>query len=182
MRLLWFLLTYLKCTELSLCEHTRLSNCDDHFYCFNCSDRLPKFTDSFFIDPFNDRDADSDSDLSASVSTSGESDCDNGYVLEVETSLVHPESCNNIFQELYDIKKKHLNKFICAYLNINSLRYKFSSVIDLLRANVVDLLIIAETKIDNSSLMPNLKSTSTTYGEKTDQLMVEVLPCIYDLI
>ncbi|KAL3887421.1 hypothetical protein ACJMK2_027363, partial [Sinanodonta woodiana] len=70
--------THLKCTELSRGEYTRLSNCDDHFYCFNCSDRLPKFTDSFFIDPFNDRDADSDSDLSISVSTSGESDCDNG--------------------------------------------------------------------------------------------------------
>jgi hypothetical protein len=56
----------------------------------------------------------------------------------------------DIFNELTEQRKKHPETFTCAYLNINSIRYKFCSIKQLLTTNTVDMLIIAETKIDNS--------------------------------
>lgn len=35
------------------------------------------------------------------------------------------ENVDDIFDELKDIKKKHPNKCICSYININSFRNKF---------------------------------------------------------
>jgi hypothetical protein len=52
--------------------------------------------------------------------------------------------------ELKDIKKKHPNKFICSYININSFRNKFGFIKDLLISNTCDMLTIAETKLDGS--------------------------------
>jgi hypothetical protein len=37
-----------------------------------------------------------------------------------------------------------------TYLNINSLRYKFCYINELLTANIVDMLFLSETKIDDS--------------------------------
>ncbi|VDI73377.1 Hypothetical predicted protein, partial [Mytilus galloprovincialis] len=56
----------------------------------------------------------------------------------------------NLFEELKQVRNKHPNKFICSYLNINSLRYKFCAIKDLLSERIVDLLIIAETKLDDT--------------------------------
>ena len=39
---------------------------------------------------------------------------------------------------------------MCSFLNINSYRYKFCSIKDLLLANTIDMLIIAETKLDET--------------------------------
>jgi hypothetical protein len=41
------------------------------------------------------------------------------------------ENVDDIFDELKDIKKKHPNKFICSYININSFRNKFGFIKDL---------------------------------------------------
>ncbi|CAG2237113.1 unnamed protein product [Mytilus edulis] len=92
-------------------------------------------------------DTDSDDDLTVSASD-----------ITVPTSDVNTEApildqddaSHDIFHELYTVRKKHPNKFISSYLNINSLRYKFCSIQELLCKNIVDLLIIAETKIDQS--------------------------------
>jgi hypothetical protein len=48
--------------------------------------------------------------------------------------------CSSIVCGLYKI----------AYLNINSLRYKFCYISELLTANIVDMLFLSETKIDDS--------------------------------
>jgi hypothetical protein len=45
------------------------------------------------------------------------------------------ENVNDIFDELKDIKKKHPNKCICSYININSFRNKFGFIKDLLISN-----------------------------------------------
>jgi hypothetical protein len=39
----------------------------------------------------------------------------------------------DIFDELRQLKRKHPKKFICVYLNINSLRYKFCHICELLK-------------------------------------------------
>ena len=39
---------------------------------------------------------------------------------------------------------------MAAHLNINSLRYKFDEIKEVLTDNIVDLLIISETKLDQS--------------------------------
>jgi hypothetical protein len=51
---------------------------------------------------------------------------------------------------LIDTRKKHPDTFMCSFLNINSYRYIFCSTKDLLLANTIDMLIIAETKLDET--------------------------------
>ena len=48
-----------------------------------------------------------------------------------------------------NIRSKNPNRLIIAQLNINSLRYKFDSLVEILRSKV-DILLISETKIDSS--------------------------------
>ena len=48
-----------------------------------------------------------------------------------------------------NIRSKNPNRLIIAQLHINSLRYKFDSLVEILRSNV-DILLISETKIDSS--------------------------------
>ena len=58
----------------------------------------------------------------------------------------------DIFDQLSTARKKFPSRFLCVYLNINSLRYKFDHIKDLLIQNTVDLLFIAETKLDEVKL------------------------------
>ena len=44
---------------------------------------------------------------------------------------------------------KHVNKLIIVHLNINSLRNKFEFLVEFIRGKV-DILMISETKIDES--------------------------------
>ena len=50
---------------------------------------------------------------------------------------------------LCSIRKRSLNKLVVAHLNINSLRLKFDSLVQKITGNV-DILMISETKLDNS--------------------------------
>ena len=50
---------------------------------------------------------------------------------------------------LFYIRKRNLNKLVVAHLNINSLRLKFDSLAQKITGNV-DILMISETKLDNS--------------------------------
>ena len=83
-----------------------------------------------------------------------------GYVICVTTLifqnpfLIHSLHENSkvdedIFDELGQLKRKHPKKCICVYLNINSLRYKFCHICELLTSNTIDMLFLAETKIDD---------------------------------
>ena len=48
-----------------------------------------------------------------------------------------------------NIRSKNPNRLTIAQLNINSLRYKFDSLVEILPSNV-DMLLVSETKIDFS--------------------------------
>ena len=50
---------------------------------------------------------------------------------------------------LKNLRLKNVNRLICAQLNINSLRNKFNSLVDIINKNI-DILMISETKLDPS--------------------------------
>ena len=118
--------------------------------CKICTDRLPKFTDSYFGE------------------TSFRSN-DNVFNL---TGSTHDENNEtyDIFNELTEQRKKHPETFTRAYLNINSIRYKFCSIKQLLTTNTVDMLIIAETKIDNSFPDAQFNKNKIFFGLKLRDL------------
>ena len=73
-----------------------------------------------------------------------QSDRENAYDLS-RNPLLDPT------QELEQIRQKNSNCLIVAQLNINSIRNKFDSLVEMVKENV-DILLISETKID--SLFP----------------------------
>lgn len=60
------------------------------------------------------------------------------------------KNTHSIFAELRSTRSKHINKFITAHLNINSIRNKFCEIHELLLDKIVDLLFISETKLDST--------------------------------
>ena len=54
------------------------------------------------------------------------------------------------FESLLTCRRKHINNFLVSHLNINSFRYKFYNICDLLDKQGVDMLIISETKLDDT--------------------------------
>jgi peptide subunit release factor 1 (eRF1) len=54
------------------------------------------------------------------------------------------------FKDLRDVRRSYPKNFMAAHLNINSLRYKFDEIKEVLTDNIVDLFIISETKLDES--------------------------------
>ena len=68
-------------------------------------------------------------------------------------SLECPENANEpktVFPELASFRKKFHKNFVFGYLNINSLRNKIGEVSEILTNNYVDVLCLAETKLDAS--------------------------------
>ena len=53
------------------------------------------------------------------------------------------------YSNIENIRSKNPNRLIIAQLNINSLRNKFDSLVEILQSNV-DILLISETTIDSS--------------------------------
>ena len=70
--------------------------------------------------------------------------CPNNYV----AVLKHPSDCSS-YTVLKDVRLKKYNKIIFAHLNINSIRNKFDMITDLIKGRI-DILLISETKIDNT--------------------------------
>ena len=50
---------------------------------------------------------------------------------------------------LKNVRLKHVNRLICAQSNVNSIRNKFDSLINIINNNI-DILMISETKLDPS--------------------------------
>ena len=73
-----------------------------------------------------------------------ELETENDYVQSTDdTSIIIVDDKNetfDIFKELVDLRKKSPLNIICAYLNINSYRYKYEHIIELLQRNRVDIL------------------------------------------
>ena len=66
------------------------------------------------------------------------------------------------YSNLENIKSKNPHRLITAQLNINSLRYKFDSLVEILHSNV-DMLLILGTKIDSSFPTAQFKIGYNTY-------------------
>ena len=56
----------------------------------------------------------------------------------------------DLFESLVKLRKDSPVNIICAYLNINSYRYKYEHIVDLLQRNIVDKLFLSETKLEDS--------------------------------
>ena len=171
---------HIKCVNISPSDYEKLSTSDEPWNCPKCTDKTSvfEFTDSFFEpvlpqtydyplvaapaqsadcdryqnindsyvhppDPEEDwgkiqpqyQESDSEIDLSSSAS----SDTDSGN-----------ENNIDVFSDLRKIRNDNKKKPIICYLNINSVRYKFDELKEILTDKIVDLLIISETKIDSS--------------------------------
>ena len=120
--LLWRL--YIKCIDLPIDEYQLLSTSSESWYCANCI--LPIFSNSFF----NTEDVEDKSNAPTVIS---------GVNINKHT-----------FKDLRDVRRSYPKNFMAAHLNINSLRYKFDEIKEVLTDNIVDLLIISETKLDES--------------------------------
>ena len=60
------------------------------------------------------------------------------------------ESSHDVFQELRQTRLKYKNNTIITYLNVNSIRYKFMEVGELVYDKLSDICFFAETKLDDT--------------------------------
>ncbi|XP_021340798.1 uncharacterized protein LOC110441849 [Mizuhopecten yessoensis] len=58
-----------------------------------------------------------------------------------------------------NIQSKYPCNVILAYININSLRYKFSALSDVLHNSLADILIVGETKLNDSFNQAHFETT-----------------------
>ncbi|CAG2224032.1 unnamed protein product [Mytilus edulis] len=117
---------HIKCANISPTSYNDLCNSEEPWLCNDCNSF--KFTNSFF-------------DISLQNST-----CMNTS----NSSSSSESSGSDIFTELREARKKHINNFHICHLNINSMRYKFDELKPILLDKIVDCLIISETKLDSS--------------------------------
>ena len=72
------------------------------------------------------------------------------FLLDQSTSFTLTyELILDSYSNIENIRSKNPNRLIMVQLNINSLRYKFDSLVETLHSNV-DILLITESKIDSS--------------------------------
>ena len=71
------------------------------------------------------------------------------YVESKKNESSTAESEIDCFQEMRNLKMKYPKNIIVSYININSFRNKFDSFYEMIR-EIVDILIIAETKLNSS--------------------------------
>ena len=99
---------------------------------------------------------------SSSISVSEESD--------ISSSA---EECDKYddFESLRNLRKENKTRPVICYININSLRYNFDELKVILLEKLVDILIIAETKIDDSFNDIFFKSKAIRRNDETKQPM-----------
>jgi hypothetical protein len=93
------------------------------------------FSDSFF---------NSDTEMENSCCTHSISS-----ISESETESDHEEP-DALLDKLKDVRDRHRSNAVIAYLNINSYRYKSGDIISLLNKNYIDVMCVAETKLDSA--------------------------------
>ena len=68
---------------------------------------------------------------------------------EYKSERLHISSDDPSFSSLKSVRQKNVSQIIFVHLNINSLRNKFAAFVYQVKLNV-DILIISETKLDES--------------------------------
>ena len=128
-------------------EYSRLGYCTESWFCETCT--LPQFTDSFLsIDESNSSNitflsTDGESIISPNISAQIHDEQDSG-------SAADSEDTRDIFKTLRDLRKGNIKRPILCHVNINSLRYKFNYLKPMLIDRLCDILVISETKLDDS--------------------------------
>ena len=147
-----------KCTNPHVWESDfyKLEDSDENFYCQVCANRLPEFTESFFDnsslgnETFSSRMSNvSSNSVEESESCLAYTDNELNMSRDVNTD-VHEEDSHDVFQELRQTRQKYKNNTIITYLNVNSIRYKFMEVGELLYDKLSDISFFAETKLDDT--------------------------------
>ena len=139
--------THRNCLAMSKQEYYRLGTCTESWFCETCT--LPQFTDSFFsIDESNSSNitllsTDGESIISPNISAQIHDEQDSGSVADSEETY-------DIFKTLHDLRKGNIKRPILCHININSLRYKFNDLKPILIDRLCDILVIFETKLDDS--------------------------------
>ena len=119
---------HIKCLDMPIDTFRELGNSENlDWYCQKCT--IPQFSDSFFENSRNSSFGNLDS-----VSDSG--------------SL--PDTEKAYIRELQELKCKHKKNAVISFININSFRYKYTVLQEILYERHVDILIVAETKLDSS--------------------------------
>ncbi len=75
--------------------------------------------------------------------------------ISLDKTLIHPTIYfpfidHDFISHLASVKRKHKNKCILAYLNVNSYRYKHLQLNSIFKDMVVDVFAIAETKLNKN--------------------------------
>ena len=102
-----------------------------------------------------------------SVSSPGITISPENTIEETLTDSVSEDHCD-IFKELRDLKKGNHKKPILCHLNINSLRHKFNDHKPVLMDKLCDILVISETKLDET-FNDNLFATKGYKMERKDR-------------
>ena len=68
---------------------------------------------------------------------------------DISDANITNDSDNSVFSQLSNLRSKNSDRVIIAHLNINSIRNKFEMISELIIGNI-DIILLSETKIDNS--------------------------------
>ena len=77
------------------------------------------------------------------------SENDDSIIFSEQSENLHEEALLNPSDILKNIRMKNANRLVLAQININSIRNKFESLIEII-SDRIDILLISETKIDSS--------------------------------
>ena len=122
----------------NLNEFNLLSQSTDNWFCHKCV--LPQFSDSFFSD-INTDNCNADHSLNSSLGLAPDHE---------QTAWPNRGSTELVAEKCLDLRCTSKKNGIFAYLNVNSIRYKFLELKDTITNLSPILFGVAETKIDAS--------------------------------
>ena len=132
---------------MSKLEYDRLGNTDKGWHCYSCL--LPDFSDSLFSEGRNHdmslsstNDSVSEDEAPSQATNQGDENPDFDPHEAEEAAISFPE--------LRDMRKRCIHNVIIAHININSFRYKYVALQEVLYDGLVDILAVQETKLDSS--------------------------------
>ena len=144
-------------------EYHNIGQTDEPWYCHTCPtatlleeeyDGAFRFSDSFFSSSGNVDCEENTFDFSDSLFDKTDDNHNDlnltSMTLMTDDTDTDDENQIGIKQAFKDLKYKYSDKTIIAYLNINSYRYKACDIIDILKGQFIDIMCIAETKLDQT--------------------------------
>ena len=92
-------------------------------------------------------------------------DLDNSTNWINDVDMLDPLNPRNVLKLL---KSRNTERIIISQININSLRYKFNELVSIIHGNV-DILIITETKLDDTFTNSQFKIEGFSYPYRLDR-------------